>query len=197
MSHPTAHSPTNTGSAPSTAPSSVGRPGRGGGGGGAGVVGVGMGPGHLYRPYVAPHKIRRGFCLSLFVAINALTVLSALSVAVAEVLSVVYHRLSRTSVCVECVGWARFDGVHLGVLPPLDCGLSVYTHNANRPPPKTQNSASHRHPGVWRGAGAPRRLLRAGVDQVSAGLALFAVLALARGHLRLVSLLFDFWGGVV
>lgn len=113
----------HTGSAPSTAPSSVGRPGRGGGGA---VVSAGMGPGHLYRPYVPPHKIRRGCCLSLFVAINALTVLSALSVAVAEILSIVYHRLSRTFVyvCVGFVGTAQSDGRIHPPTPPTHQSLS-------------------------------------------------------------------------
>lgn len=50
----------------------------------------------VYRPYAHPKQIRRGCCLSIFLGINALTVLSALSVAVAEILSVIYHRLSRT-----------------------------------------------------------------------------------------------------
>lgn len=49
-----------------------------------------------YRSYAHPTQIRRGCCLSLFLLINALTVLSALSVAVAEILSVIYHDLSRT-----------------------------------------------------------------------------------------------------
>jgi hypothetical protein len=53
----------------------------------------------MYRPYLSPKQIRRGCCLSLFVGINALTVLSALSVAVAEALSIVYHDLSRACSC--------------------------------------------------------------------------------------------------
>lgn len=126
------HVHARTGSAPSTAPSSVGRPGRGGGGGGA-VVSAGMGPGHLYRPYVPPHRIRRGCCLSLFVAINALTVLSALSVAVAEILSIVYHRLSRTFVyvCAGSVGTAQSDGrIHPAHTPPHTHPLSHTTAQA-------------------------------------------------------------------
>jgi len=56
----------------------------------------------MYRPYLSPKQIRRGCCLSLFVGINALTVLSALSVAVADVLSIIYHQLPRACACCCC-----------------------------------------------------------------------------------------------
>lgn len=83
-------------SGPPSAASSVGRPSK-----------------HIpgYRPYVHPKDIRRGACLSAFVGINCVCVLSALSVAVAEILSIVYHPLSAQGIAIRVYGVVFSFGV--------------------------------------------------------------------------------------
>lgn len=44
--------------------------------------------------YLRPQDVKRGWVLSLFIIINVITVFSALSVAAAEVLSIIYHDLT-------------------------------------------------------------------------------------------------------
>ena len=83
------HESTPLRSAPSSVASSVGRPSK---------------RGAMYRPYLHPRDIRRGFCLNVFLAINAVTVLSALSVAVAEILSIIYHELTPQGIAIRVYG---------------------------------------------------------------------------------------------
>lgn len=83
------HESTPLRSAPSSVASSVGRPYK---------------RAVMHRPYLHPRDIRRGFCLNVFIAINAVTVLSALSVAVAEILSIIYHDLSPQAVAIRVYG---------------------------------------------------------------------------------------------
>ncbi|EWM28473.1 Golgi apparatus membrane protein TVP15 [Nannochloropsis gaditana] len=84
------------GSAPSSVASSAGRPSK---------------HGAMYRPYLRRQDIRRGCCLSIFLAINAVCVLSALSVAVAEILSIVYHGLSPLGIAIRVYGIVFSIGV--------------------------------------------------------------------------------------
>jgi len=84
------------GSAPSSVASSAGRPSK---------------HGAMYRPYLRRQDIRLGCCLSIFLAINAVCVLSALSVAVAEILSIVYHGLSPLGIAIRVYGIVFSIGV--------------------------------------------------------------------------------------
>ena len=79
-------------STPSSVASSVGRPSRGGG------------LANPYRPYIRPSDIKRGAFLNLFIAINAVCVLSALSVAVAEILAIIYHKLTPQGIAIRVYG---------------------------------------------------------------------------------------------
>jgi len=65
----------------------------------------------MYRPYLHPRDIRRGFCLNVFLAINAVTVISALSVAVAEILSIIYHELTPQGIAIRAYGVILAFGV--------------------------------------------------------------------------------------